>query len=411
MPLSEEKENADSSGHLSSRDLVATEEIDARKAVGDSGRGVAIAGTVRPGNPLTRRAPRRLLRAARPCFLVVRSSSRGRGPATVPNIKRCEKLPGILLTLLVTLAVVLGPSARAQEVGAAAPEDEAFKPRAASSELGIVLVPWGVAYTRAGAGLTLAYKLPLIQQRGLLWDSTNVTFGLTDFYGFVNNTAAGFVEVTPIAFFKLRVAAGYDLFMVDPSSGGVRVLTALGRQRLLEGQVKRGQADAVDWVDGQDNRAIFDAPVPGGGLRLKVLPTLQIKFGPVGIQYNYTADFNFYSAGAYGPDDIFHDSVNFTLRKMRDFLDAHELVAVCDVPGVGGKEALAGVTAKYYRAAGTGLSSLGLNAMLFYRPDVGWFGPGVSPWAAAQLGTNLIDPMHPYDFSWVIALGLDWKLL
>lgn len=322
------------------------------------------------------------------------------------RIERSDRPSGSPLPSPVVLAalalLLVAPATRA--------EDLASKPRVAHGDLGLVLVPWGMAYTRAGAGLNFSYKIPLIQQPGILWDSTNITFGASDFYGFVNNSAAAFVEITPIAFFKLQVSAGYDLFIVDPFSGGVRVLTDLGRQRLAEGRMGRGTPGALDWAEGQDDRSLFEAPIGGDGLRLKVAPTLQAKFGPVGIQYNYTADFNFYRAGSHGPDAIINDTFTQTLQKMRDLLHVHELTVAVDVPGVG-KEMLAGVTTKYYQVAGTGLNNLNINALLFYRPGVEWFGPGTSPWAAAQVGTHLIDPMYQYDFSWVVVLGLDWKLL
>jgi hypothetical protein len=272
-------------------------------------------------------------------------------------------------------------------------------------------VPFGVAYVRAGAGLAATYRAPLIRRQGVLWETTNVTVGVRDFYGFVNNSLAAWVEVTPIAFFKLQVFGAYDSLIVDPFSGGVRVLTDLGAQRLAEGRVKRGDPQAVDWSDDQgakDNELIFRKPRSGDGLRLKILPTLQGKVGPIAIQYNFTADFNFYRAGDHGAEAIFHDNFTFTLRKMHDVGFIHE--GIIAYTGSGPDELLAGVTARYYRVSGTGLDSLFTGALAFVRPRWRFAGERLSLWGAAQAGTNPIDPMYQYALAWLLATGVDLKV-
>lgn len=293
---------------------------------------------------------------------------------------------------------------------AAAEGEAAAPPRAPKGELGFVLVPWGMAYTRSALGAYFRYEAPLIRRPGVLWDTTNVAFGVRDTYGYVNNALTPFVEITPIAFFKLQAAASYDMLIPDPANGGLRVLTPLGEERLAAGQVERGDPAAVDWVDGQDNREVFSAPVFGHGLRARVQPTLQAKLGPVGMQYNFVADWNWYTGGDHGGDAIYHDSFTFTLRKMRDMGMSHELVLVFDVPGVQDTIRF-GAVGKYYRASGTGLERLETVGLLYYRPGKPWVGQSGTPWFAGQFGTNVIDPMHELDFSWVLAMGLDFRVL
>jgi hypothetical protein len=284
-------------------------------------------------------------------------------------------------------------------------------PRSPTATVNLTLVPWGVAYTRSGAGLGATYKAPLVKREGFLWDTTNVTVGVRDFYGFVNNSLAAWVEVTPIAFFKLQVFGSYDSLIVDPFSGGVRALTDLGAQRLAEGRVLRGDPDAVDWSDdpgAKDNERIFKKPRSGDGLRLKILPTLQGKVGPIAIQYNFTVDFNFYRAGDYGSGAIFHDNFTFTLRKMHDVGFVHEGVVAWAAEGP--DELLLGVTAKYYQISGTDLDTLFTGALVFFRPRWRFAGERLSLWGAAQAGTNPIDPMYENAFAWVLATGVDLKV-
>jgi hypothetical protein len=299
-------------------------------------------------------------------------------------------------------------SPAAPETAGAPPGPTDVRPRAPSAELGFVLVAWGMAYTRSALGLNARYEAPLVGRPGVLWNTTNVAFGVRNLYGYVNNTLSAFVEVTPIAFFKLQLSAAYDSLIIHPASGGARVLTPLGEQKLKDGDVKRGDADAIDWVDGKDNRKNFFAPVSADGLRLRIQPTLQAKAGPLGLQYNFTADFNFYRAANYNGDAIVSDTFTFTLRKLRDFGHVHELVAAAEIPGIR-DELRVGAVGKYYHVAGTGLDNLSLNALVFYRPRWSVLGERVSPWVAAQAGTNLIDPMHQYDFSWVLVLGVDLR--
>lgn len=300
----------------------------------------------------------------------------------------------------------------AKRGGAPAPPDE---PRPRSLDLGVFWVPWGMHYTRAALGATLGYKIPLVQKKGILWDSTNVTFGVRDVYGFVNNTFGPFVDITPIAFFRLQVQGAYDYFIREPFNGGLRVMTPLGRQRVASRQIRRGDTSSVDWVNqddgnGMDNRDNFLAPINHGGLRLRVLPTLQGKVGPIAFQYNFTGDWNFYNAPGAGDGDVYHDNFTFTLRKMRDFSHAHELLVAYTAPVPKPGELLLGVSGRYQRVLGTGLEQLSLNAVAFFRLPKKFSQDRISPFAIAQLGTNLIDPMWQYAFSWILVVGADFNL-
>ena len=282
-----------------------------------------------------------------------------------------------LLLVGALLELALASTARAEETVVPPPA-----PRKPAAEAGIVLVPYGLNYLRAGAGASFRYDIPLVQQPGLLWDSTMLSFGVRDFFGFVNNNLSAFVEVVPIAFFKLQVAAGWDTLFVAPLSGGVRVLTPEGEQRLAGGQVQRDNLQTVDWVNGQDNRANFYAPVDGQGLRVKVTPTLQAALGPVAAQYNFTWDYNAYTAADHGPDAVFHDSFTFTLRKMRDVGLVHELVLVYQMPVPG--DFKLGLNGKHYSILGTGLQSQNVSLFGFYKPAWGWVDGRLKPWVVGQ---------------------------
>ncbi|UQA58847.1 hypothetical protein [Polyangium aurulentum] len=291
-------------------------------------------------------------------------------------------------------------------------KEEPPKRRVPTASLNFFWVPYGMNYVRAAIGLGATYKAPLVQRPGILWDTTNVTVGIRNQFGFVNNTAGAFVEVTPIAFFKLHVYAGYDVLFPGYFNGGLRILTPLARQRLAEGRIERGNRDALDWSDtneAKDNRAIFEPPRLGGGLRVRAVPTLQGKIGPVGIQYNFTADFNFYRIDGSAQDDLFHDTFTFTVKKMRDVGFGHDVTVAYSVPDIP-DEILAGVTGRYYYVPSTDIDNLALNALFFIRPRWRFFDERLSVFGAAQVGTNLIDPIYQYAFSWVLVVGADFKL-
>lgn len=292
------------------------------------------------------------------------------------------------------------------------PEPAPPAPRVASTDLSLFWVPWGMHYTRAAWGASIAHKVPLVRKNGVFWDSTNITVGVRDLYGYVNNTFGPFVEITPIAFFKFRVEAAYDYFIYAPFNGGLRVLTPLAHDRLAQGQVERGNTSALDWSGdaGVNNTENFQSPINIGGTRLRVMPTLQGKVGPVVFQYNFMADFNFYRAPRSSYNDVFHDTFTFTLRKLQDVSQTHELVLAYSAPFKLPGELLLGLTARYNRVSGTGLDQLSLVGFAFARLPRKILRGKVSPFAAVQVGTLLIDPMWQYAFSWVTLVGADINL-
>jgi|GEM_PF-4656886 len=298
--------------------------------------------------------------------------------------------------------------------GSAAPAGDVDAPasRHRSVDLSLIWVPWGMHYTRSAWGATLGYKVPLVKKNGVLWDSTNVTVGVRDMYGYVNNTFGPFIEITPIAFFKFRMEAAYDNFIYSPFNGGLRVLTPLGHERLAAGQIERGNAAAIDWSgdDGVNNVANFQDPINIGGTRLRVMPTLQGKAGPIVFQYNFTADFNFYRAPGASYRAVYHDSFTFTLRKLQDVSQTHELLVAYAVPMASPGELLIGVSGRYNRVFGTGLDQFSLVGVVFGRLPKKLLGQRMSPFAAAQFGTLLVDPMWQYAFSWVTVVGADFNL-
>lgn len=320
---------------------------------------------------------------------------------------------------LSALTCLAGPAARAAEPAAdpqrAEEEPPAPPPRASKGELGVFVVPWGGAYIRSALGASFRYEAPLIKKPGILWDTTTVAVGVRDIYGYVNNSLQPYVEITPIAFFKVQASFGYEVFIKDPFDGGLRTLTPLGEQRLAAGQVEQGNLEAVDWAglasDGVavNNRDNFNAATFGHGFRPRLTPTLQAKVGPVAAQYNFTVDWNFFYGGGYGRDAIYHDTFAFTLRKMHDVGFTHEGILVFEVPGV--KDTIrVGAVARYYRGVGTGLERLETVGLLYYRPGSPWIGESGTPFFAGQFGTNPIDPMYPWAFNWVLVAGIDFRL-
>ncbi|MEM9493447.1 MAG: hypothetical protein AAGC55_30140, partial [Myxococcota bacterium] len=67
------------------------------------------------------------------------------------------------------------------------------KARAPRTELALLWVPWGMNYTSAALGVELRHKRPLIAKSGVLWDSTNITFGVRELYTYVHTSQGAFV--------------------------------------------------------------------------------------------------------------------------------------------------------------------------------------------------------------------------
>jgi hypothetical protein len=122
------------------------------------------------------------------------------------------------------------------------------------------------------------------------------------------------------------------------------------------------------------------------------------------------ADFNLYSAPGASYKSVFHDTFTFTLRKLHDVSQTHELLVAYSVPTKAPGELLLGVSARYNRVFGTGLDQLSLVGVAFARLPRKIIREKVSPFAAVQAGTLLIDPMWQYAFSWVTVVGADINL-
>lgn len=314
------------------------------------------------------------------------------------------------IVLPVFLGLCVGPCAvaMADDERAAEPKDKEQKAVDQGGELSMFWVPYGGAYVRAAWGVQFRYDMPLIKKPGVLWETTKLTLAASEVYGYTNNRLSAYAEVTPIAFFKLRVTAAHD-YMLRGFDGGIRVLTTAGQMRLSAGMVERGNANAVDWVDGVNNSDVFTEPVYGGGLRLLIQPTLQAKVGPIGVQYTLTADINHYSVDGYSGDDIFHDPHTYSLRELSDWGISHQgtVAYIAELSG----ELIAGLTSRYYAPRNIdNIESLSLEGTFFYKADWDYFGERWHPWGAAQIGTLLSDPMHEREFSWVLVFGADVRL-
>ena len=181
---------------------------------------------------------------------------------------------------------------------------------------------------------------------------------------------------------------------------------------MAAGQIEKGNTAALDWSAdaGVNNTANYQDPINVGGARLRIMPTLQGKVGPIAFQYNFMADFNSYYAPGANYDTVYHDSFTFTLRKLQDVSQTHELVLAYSAPVRAPGEILIGVSGRYNRVFGTGLDQLSLVGLIFARWPRTFFREKVSPFAAVQVGTLLIDPMWQYAFSWVTVIGADINL-
>jgi hypothetical protein len=284
------------------------------------------------------------------------------------------------------------------------------EPRQARFDAGAFLVPFGMNYTRSAMGASTQWVAPLSRDPGVLWNTTEVRVGVRDLYGWVNNHAAAFVEITPIAVLKIRGELGWDAFVKPPFNGGLRTLTPEGRRLLDEGLVGRNDPGALDWSndDGLDDRAHFNAPIAAHGLRARVMPTLQAKVGPFVAQYTFTFDYADQRGPGRSVSDIYHDTFTFTLRKVRDVAYVHEALIGWQFEGVRDSLIL-GAQLRHHRVLGTGLESLGVFGVALFQRDAKVTRDAFSPFALAQLGSFVRDPMHQGDVSWVVAIGADFR--
>jgi len=284
------------------------------------------------------------------------------------------------------------------------------EPRESRVDVSAFAVPWGMAYTRCAVGGSAAYVAPLSQDPGALWNTTEARVGVRDVYGWVNNELGAFAEITPVAVFKLRGEVGWGAFIKPPVNGGFRTLTEYGRQLLDEGKVGRNGGDTLDWSrdGGVDNRAHFNEPIGAHGLRARLIPTFQVQVGPLIGVYTFTLDYADFRGPGRSADDVFHDTSAFTLRKVRDVLLMHEGLLAWQWTGVR-DEVIVGAQVRQYRATSTGLDSLGVFGLVLVQRDGKLVRKSFAPFALAQAGSYLRDPMHRGDLSWVLVVGADWK--
>lgn len=287
---------------------------------------------------------------------------------------------------------------------------QAYAERVSRVDATAFVVPWGMAYTRCALGGGLSWVAPLSQDPGDLWNSTAVRIGVRDLYGWVNNETAAFVEVTPIAVFKLRAELGWNSFIKPPANGGFRLLTPVGRQLLDQGRVARKDEEALDWSrdEGLDDRRHFTAPEWAQGVRARVMPTLQGKVGPVVAAYTFMLDYADFRGPGRSADDVYHDSFNFTLRKVRDVALVHDAFVGFQWDGARDR-VIVGGNFRHQRVLGTGLDSVGLFGVAIVQRDPMLVSHAFSPFALAQIGSYVRDPMHQGDVSWVLVVGADFR--
>ena len=271
-------------------------------------------------------------------------------------------------------------------------------------------VPWGMAYTRCAVGGNAAWVAPLSQDPGVLWSNTELRLGVRDVYGWVNDEFAAFAEVTPIAFFKLRAEASWNAFIKPPVNGGLRLLTAEGRALLDAGRIARKDPEALDWSrdEGLDDRRHFGGPMNAMGFRARLMPTLQAQLGPIVGVYTFTLDYADFRGPGRTVDDVYHDSFGFTLRRIRDFTLLHE--GFVGYQWLGARDqVVVGAQLRWLRVPSTGLESVGVFGVIVAQRDDRVTRKAFSPFALAQVGSFVRDPMHRGDLSWVLVVGADFR--
>jgi len=144
------------------------------------------------------------------------------------------------------------------------------------------------------------YRMPLINDSGMLWKSTKLDLGVQEYLSPTYTRTSAFVKIEPIAFFDLAAYAGYDyMYKIGDSD-----LIATGFIPMASPSAEY-DSDARKLIEGTSK----------GGFRGSVIPTLKMALGPVAALYSFELEYHDYNYSGY-----YYDPSTFIIHKGSDIL-------------------------------------------------------------------------------------------
>lgn len=234
------------------------------------------------------------------------------------------------------------------------------------------------------------YRIPLVDKPGVLWETTKLDIGVQQYLSPAFERASAFVRIEPIAFFDVVAYAGYDYMY-----GGNGKVFAPGMLKL----------SSPDDDYSSDTRKEMDGEAKGG-LRVVVVPTFKIAFGPVAALYSWSINYHDYDYEGY-----YYDAETYIAQKGKDAVYTHDakvLYKLGPFPGVGVFRL--GVNYTDSRVGSTDDRSSKLAGMVVYQAKWKSLSATTSPYFVTMLGTHLEDRYYENKVHFALLMGVTYKL-
>jgi hypothetical protein len=143
------------------------------------------------------------------------------------------------------------------------------------------------------------YRIPLSSDPGILWNSTCIDFGITGSSTPVDYSAAGFINIEPIAFFNLKLSAAAQKF---------HTAAGYGYQKLNSPDSDYSSSSLSD-IDGESKTAY----------KYSAEPALKFKYSRIILTNTFMLNYIKVST----PDQYYYEPYSDTVHKRKDWNYAH----------------------------------------------------------------------------------------
>ena len=236
----------------------------------------------------------------------------------------------------------------------------------------------------------LTYRVPLIKDNGLLWKSTKFEIGISDDLTPSYHRISALMMIEPIAFFDLKVLAGYDLEWAA-LTGGIY-------------DIVQDPAEITEWGEEYADVYIESTRQTAHGFRLKVMPTVKMAVGPVAATYTFTLGYHAYNV--HTDSGYYYDPETATIQQINDLYFVHDAKLI-------GRflDFMVGANFIYTDLYSWDYSNMKLAGLFVYTPSWKVLPEHINPYAILQLGSFIRDQYNRGKFSAAAVLGVNFKLM
>ncbi len=236
----------------------------------------------------------------------------------------------------------------------------------------------------------LTYRVPLIKDNGLLWKSTKFEIGISDDLTPSYHRISALMIIEPIAFFDLKVLAGYDLEWAA-LTGGIY-------------DIVRDPATITDWGNEYADVYIESSRQTAHGFRLKVMPTAKMAVGPIAATYTFTLGYHAYNVNT--ASGYYYDPETATIQQINDLYFVHDAKLI-------GRflDFMAGANFIYTDLFSWDYANMKLAGLFVYTPSWKVLPEGIQPYFIIQAGSYIQDRYNVEEFSAAAVIGVNFKLM